>query len=106
MSPESARVVEIARGHQGKDSQAINQWYDSDHPDASWCARFVSWVFNEAGGPLPDMQKTHRDPRAQGFQSVEWAVGTAMEQGVWHEGTDGTRPGDVVVFDARPQPFR
>lgn len=65
-----------------------------------WCARFVTYVYAQAGMPLPDMQRDKWDQSNNGFQLVKSGATWAKAQpGWWHPGTDGIQPGDIVIYD-------
>lgn len=87
---------------QGPDPDGSNKygrWYDQVEPIVEWCARFVSWVYAQAGFPLPDMQIDQWDRGDTGFQYVPAGEAYAKEHGLWHDGTTGVEPGDIVTFN-------
>lgn len=77
----------------GSNNTKYGSWYSAGDPAEPWCARFVSWVYQKSGHPLPHIQDGH------GFQYCPAAVTWARQHGVWHAGTHGIQPGDVVMFD-------
>jgi peptidoglycan hydrolase-like protein with peptidoglycan-binding domain len=77
----------------GSNNTKYGSWYSPRDPAEPWCARFVSWVYAKAGHPLPAIDG------AKGFQYCPDAVNWARRHGVWHAGTGGVRPGDIVLFD-------
>lgn len=57
------KILEIAKAQVGyKESPPnsnltkYNQWYYGKNTSAPWCATSVSWIFNEAASPLPQIQ--------------------------------------------------
>ncbi|SMD22839.1 CHAP domain-containing protein [Kibdelosporangium aridum] len=80
-------------------STKYGRWYGSQDPTVDWCARFVSWVYAQAGIPLPDMQQDMWDKHDTGFQYVPAGEKWAQKHGMWRDGTAGIQPGDIVTFD-------
>lgn len=96
------RIIEIARTQVGvsespPDSNCVkyNDWFygkptmGRSYP---WCATFVSWVYNEAGYPLPNMgyRKGYAgcDTAYNYFKANNEIVDNVVAQ-----------PGDIVIFD-------
>lgn len=72
-------------------------WYSQGIGDpafktASWCAMFVSWVFWNAGYPLPRIES------ALGFAYCPAAENWAKRNGKLINRNSG-RPGDIVLYD-------
>lgn len=99
-------VLRIAAGEIGyvalQDPEAgsrYGRWYSQDHgsyfagPSTSvpWCAMFVSWVFAQAGQPMPGL------PTASCSVIVANNRGTSSSKTV-----SQAQPGDVVLFDWNP----
>ncbi|RSM86336.1 CHAP domain-containing protein [Kibdelosporangium aridum] len=80
-------------------STKYGRWYGPQDPTVDWCARFVSWVYAQAGFPLPDMQQDMWDKHDTGFQYVPAGEKWAQKHGMWHDGTAGIQRGDIVTFD-------
>ena len=59
-----------------------------------WCASFVSWVFDQAGAPLPAIQRDRG-----GFAGVQAGVQWAVNAG---ELTHDPIPGDIALFSWLP----
>jgi GH24 family phage-related lysozyme (muramidase) len=62
----------------------------------SWCAAFVTWCVEQAGGMVLPVQTPGTE--------WTWALCEAWQQwakgrGLWHDGTDGIARGDIVLFD-------
>lgn len=69
-------------------------------PIVDWCARFVTYVYAQAGMPLPDMQGGQWDHSPTGFQLVkDGATWAKAQPGWWHPGTRGVQPGDIVIYN-------
>nr|WP_278044159.1 CHAP domain-containing protein [Herbihabitans rhizosphaerae] len=88
-------------GGREQGSWTYQQWFDPANPDnwVDWCAQWVSWIFAQAGQPLPDMQTYGGDTKNTGFQHVPAAKAWAKAHGWYHEGTTGIQTGDVVTID-------
>lgn len=80
-------------------STKYGRWYGPNDPTVDWCARFVSWVYAQAGFPLPDMQQDVWDKHDTGFQYVPAGEQWAQKHGMWHDGAAGIQRGDIVTFD-------
>jgi hypothetical protein len=85
-------MLEVARGELGRVERTGNN--DGEilkYPQAfgrgseAWCADFVSWVSNQAGGRM-------NDPYCPSV------VDTLKAQGTW-KGRSNPQPGDIVLFD-------
>lgn len=111
-SLDNRKVVDSAEKELQKWNEAneqrrreMRQQYADAHngPGSSivdWCARFVTYVYAQAGVPLPEMQKDQWDQSPTGFQLVSagatWAKG---KPGWWHPGTKGVQAGDIVIYN-------
>jgi hypothetical protein len=101
----AAQVIAVARSQigvtespTGSNHTKYGIWYGLDKQP--WCAIFVSWVFNQAGHPLPNIDTP------KGFHYTPTGVNWAKAHGVWSE--DGHyAPGDIVFYnfdaDAGPE---
>ena len=102
------RILDIAASQAGvtEDPPGTNQviywdwWANGDGVvQASevlgpWCASFVSWVFDQAGAPLPPIQRDRG-----GFAGVQAGVQYAVNA---NELTQDPIPGDIVLFSWLP----
>jgi Putative peptidoglycan binding domain/CHAP domain len=64
------------------------KWYGLD--GNKWCAMFVSWVFDQAGHPLGNIQTT------KGIHHCQSAHNHYKEKGLL---TANPQPGDIVIYD-------
>lgn len=89
------RIIEVAKSQIGEKESPANsngtkygEWYGMNF--VAWCAIFVSWVFNEAGIPLPkiDTKKGYHYVPTLYFRAKLWGYITLDPQ-----------PGDIVLFD-------
>jgi hypothetical protein len=73
----------------GSNRQKYGEWYGMN--GVPWCAQFVSWVFHQAGFPLPKIQ----DGAPSGAAYCPFVENYAKKVGQWH-----SRPlaGDIVLF--------
>lgn len=68
--------------------QKYGAWYGLN--GVAWCAEWVSWVFNEAGHPLPHIDTD------KGFHYVPTIVNWATHN---NKLTTDPQPGDIVCYD-------
>lgn len=69
------------------------EWYDDGKYNGfSWCAMFVSWVFDQADTPLPAIN----DP--DGFRYCPSLLNWAKSPKEYHI-THRPEPGDIILFD-------
>ncbi|SMH55139.1 MULTISPECIES: peptidoglycan-binding protein [Cyanophyceae] len=73
----------------GSNRTKFGRWYGMD--GNPWCAMFTSWVYAEAGFPLPKMQ----DGAPSGAAYCPYIEGYARRIGQWHK---TPRPGDLALF--------
>ena len=95
MDPIRQNVIGTAQRELGTSEEPDNsnrtpygKWYGMN--GVSWCAIFVSWVFNKAGVPLGKIDSLngyHYCPSALNFFKKMGCV------------TDDPKPGDLVFFD-------
>jgi CHAP domain len=90
-------VLKTARAQVGYREKSGNRskfgdWYGAD--GQPWCAMFVSWVFAQAGQPLPDAQS------ANGFAQVRtgWAYAKKHDRITWKP-----QPGDIFLIRSSGQ---
>lgn len=103
---DNRRVVEKAEEEarnwkeKGPDTpNKYSEWFQGGPDDfADWCARFVSYIYAQAGYPLPDMQTWGGDLSPTGFQYVPAGEDAARRLGMWHDGAEGIQPGDIVIY--------
>jgi hypothetical protein len=96
--PTYESVLAAARSTLGEGGKPTRDWYrqhvigDLDAwPQAwAWCAAWVCRIMSTAGMP-------HAASASCGAW-INWAI----SRGEWHAGTDGIRPGDVVLLDWEP----
>lgn len=74
-----------------------NDWYYGKKMAAQWCATSVSWVFNEAGFPLPKIQGDGVSgaayvPFIYSFYK-KWSTPKISKFTVF------PKPGDIVIYD-------
>jgi hypothetical protein len=91
-SSNTQQVLDAALGQVGYHEKSGNltkfgDWYGAN--GQPWCAMFVSWVFAQAGQPLPDAQS------ANGFAQVRtgWAYAKKHDRITWKP-----QPGDVFLI--------
>lgn len=91
----ASQVISIARSQLGiRESPAgsnivkYSRWYGLTGP---WCAMFVSWVFCEAGMPLPISTP-------KGFCYTPYGVNWAKRHGLWSE-SGRYAAGDVIFYN-------
>jgi len=82
----------------GSNRTKYGEWYGEtagqNWDGQPWCGMFVSWCFDEAGTPLPELQA----PGYNGFASV--AIGLeAFRQRGWL--VDDPEPGYIAFMDVR-----
>jgi hypothetical protein len=89
--------IGITESPAGSNNQKYGAWYHLQ--GQPWCAIFVSWVFNQAGHPLPNIDTP------KGFHYTPTGVNWAKAHGVWSE-SGHYAPGDIVFynFDTDPGP--
>ena len=85
-------AVAVALGEEGYTEKKANRtkygaWFGGD--GEPWCAKFVSWSFEQAGIALPKAQT------AKGFAAVRqgWAYARNHDQLVWEP-----KPGDIFLL--------
>lgn len=91
-SRELADAISIGLGEEGYTERRTNrtkygEWYGGD--GEAWCAKFVSWCFDNAGIPLPKVQTS------KGFAAVRegWAYAVNHDQLIWKP-----QPGDIFLI--------
>lgn len=89
------RIVELAKleigtkeNPPGSNIVKYSKWFGL--PGKAWCGMFVSWVFAQAGIPLPKIGYT------KGFAGCQTAVADAKK---WGRIVTNPLPGDVAFFD-------
>ena len=95
MSTQIQKVLDVARSQIGIKESPPNSnrvkycdWYGMVGP---WCAMFISWVFHQAGFPLPVMQ----EKAPSGAAYCPFIEQYARKNGQWHS---SPKVGDVVLF--------
>lgn len=81
-------------GTTGHNGNITKYWADLDASleGSSWCAVFVSWVWKQAGHPLPPIDRPY------GYINCASAVNYAKAHGLWDE-SGHYAPGDIVLYD-------
>ena len=92
----ASRVIDIARSQIGTKEDPPNSNRNPygaalNRNGEPWCAMFVTWCFQQAGAPLPDVN----GPGGL-FTYCPSAVDYARAH---HELVDDPRPGDILLFD-------
>lgn len=89
------KIIEIAKSQIGYKEEPANsnktkygKWFNLD--GVMWCAIFVSWVFNEARIPLPQIGFKH------GYAGCQTGFAYWVKQKMI---TITPQPGDIVLFD-------
>ncbi|ANV92027.1 C40 family peptidase [Picosynechococcus sp. PCC 8807] len=89
-------ILKVARGEigyrenpPGSNRTKYGRWYGMD--GNPWCAMFTSWIFEQAGFPLPKMQ----DGAPSGAAYCPYIEGYARRVGQWHK---SPRAGDLALF--------
>ena len=73
----------------GKNDTAYGEWYGMNN--VSWCAIFVSWVYNRAGITLPEINK--------GFKGLHYVPSGFNYWRKTKELTTEPKMGDIVMFE-------
>src|SRR5688572_16174989 len=83
------REVGYTEQPKGSNKTKYGVWYGID--GIQWCGTSASYVFNEAGYPLPEIDKGQK-----GFHYVPTLYHRAVQRKLF---TTKPQPGDLVLFD-------
>lgn len=81
--------IGITESPRGSNRTKYGRWYGMD--GQPWCAMFTSWVFHQAGSPLPVMQQS----APSGAAYCPFIENFARVAGQWHS---QPRRGDLALF--------
>lgn len=84
----AAKEVDYTEAPPNSNRTKYGKWFGLD--GVAWCGMFVSWVYAQAGSPLPPMGFP------KGFAGCQTAAAYFTRKGLW---VKDPLPGDIVLFD-------